>query len=63
MKQIQKTDKITARLKQALGDGVDLDSLAVYEAIAFNTIPTRKDHTLYKGAGAERGVLWRWPIG
>ncbi len=57
MKQIAKTPKIMARLHKAAGDGVNTDDLAVYEAIAFNTLPLRKASAIYNKAVAERGVL------
>lgn len=57
MKQIEKTPTILARLRKSLGDGVNLDSLRVYEAIALNTRPLRKNHPLYNGARAERSLL------
>lgn len=57
MKQINKTPEITAVLKQAVGSGVNIDNLAVYEAIAFNNRPVRKNHPIYKGAIADRSLL------
>lgn len=57
MKQIEKTSKIRDLLTASVGEGVDLDALRVYEAIAFNTLPIRKEHTLYKGARADRNFL------
>jgi len=56
MKQIEKTPAIRALLAASAGD-VDLDALRVYEAIAFNTLPVRKEHPLYKGARADRNFL------
>jgi hypothetical protein len=57
MKQIAKTPQILARLQKAAGDGVSTDDLAVFEAIAFNTLPLRKSGALYNKAVAESGVL------
>lgn len=57
MKQIEKTPAIRALLTASVGEGVDTDGLRVYEAIAFNTLPIRKDHPLYKGARADRNFL------
>lgn len=57
MKQIQKTPEITAALRKSVGNSVDLDNLAVYEAIALNNRPIRKNHTLFKGAVADRSLL------
>jgi hypothetical protein len=56
MKQIEKTQRIRDLITASAGD-VDLDALRVYEAIAFNTLPIRKEHYLYKGARADRNFL------
>jgi hypothetical protein len=56
MKQIEKTQAIRDLLAASAGD-VDVDALRVYEAIAFNTLPIRKEHPLYKGARADRAFL------
>jgi hypothetical protein len=56
MKQIEKTQAIRDLLTASAGD-VDVDALRVYEAIAFNTLPIRKEHPLYKGARADRAFL------
>lgn len=56
MKQIEKTQRIRDLLTASAGD-VDVDALRVYEAIAFNTLPIRKEHPLYKGARADRAFL------
>lgn len=56
MKQIEKTQRIRGLLAASAGD-VDIDALRVYEAIAFNTLPIRKEHYLYKGARADRNFL------
>jgi hypothetical protein len=56
MKQIEKTQRIRDLLTASAGD-VDIDALRVYEAIAFNTLPIRKEHFLYKGARADRNFL------
>lgn len=57
MKKIKQSDKITTRLKAAFGDGANVEDLSVFEAIALNTLPLRKNHPLYKGAVTERGIL------
>jgi hypothetical protein len=57
MKQISKTPEITALLKQSVGASVNTDNLAVYEAIALNNRPIRKEHPLFKGAVADRSLL------
>jgi len=57
MNQIEKTESILARLRQSLGEGIDVASLRVYEAIALNTRPLRKSHPLYRGSRAERSLL------
>lgn len=56
MKQIEKTQAIRDLLA-ASTEGADLDALRVYEAIAFNTLPVRKEHPLYKGSRADRNFL------
>jgi hypothetical protein len=50
MKQVEKTPEIVAKLQKAVGDGVDTSNLAVFEAIALNSLPLRKQHPLYNGA-------------
>lgn len=57
MKQITKTPQIVELLAQSLGAGVDTSNLAVYEAIALNNRPIRKNHPIYKGARADRSLL------
>lgn len=57
MKQINKTPEITAVLSQSVGTSVNTENLAVYEAIAFNNRPVRKNHPLFKGAIADRSLL------
>lgn len=57
MKQITKTPEILAKLQKAVGPDVSTDDLAVYEATAFNTLPIRKRHPLYKGAVASEDIL------
>lgn len=57
MKQIQKTPEIIAALRQSVGPDVNIDGLAVYEAIALNNRPIRKEHPLFKGAVADRSLL------
>lgn len=57
MKQINKTSDIQAKLRKAVGGEVDLDALIVYEAIALNQLPLRKNLALFKNAKAERSLL------
>ncbi|CCV12944.1 hypothetical protein [Mesorhizobium sp. STM 4661] len=57
MKQVAKTPDIISRLRAAVGADVSLDNLAVYEAIALNTLPLRKKHPLYNKSVVDRGVL------
>lgn len=57
MKQVVKTQDIIDRLRAAVGADVNLDNLAVYEAIALNTLPLRKRHPLYNKSVADRGML------
>lgn len=58
MKQLEKTPQLIERLQKAVGEGVNLDDLAVYEAVALNTVPLRKRHPLYKGAVVGEDVLY-----
>ena len=57
MKQIHKTPEIIDALRQSVGNDVNIDTLAVYEAIALNNRPIRKEHPLFKGAIADRSLL------
>jgi hypothetical protein len=57
MKQIEKSAKIIAKLRKAAGGDVDVEKLAVYEAIAFNTLPIRKRHPLYRKGRADKSYL------
>lgn len=57
MKQLVKTPEIVARLQKAAGADVAHDDLAVFEAIAINTLPMRKRHPIYKGAVATKKFL------
>lgn len=54
MKQIEKTSSIVAKLNQ---QGLVADDVVVFEAIALNNRPLRKQNKLYKGAVASRGLL------
>ena len=57
MKQILKNESILTRLRQSLGETADVESLRVYEAIALNTQPLRKNHPLYREARVDRTFL------
>lgn len=57
VKQIAKTPEIIALLKRAMGSATSGDNVAVFEAIALNTLPLRKRHPLYNGAVAQRSLL------
>lgn len=57
MKQILKTESVLSRLKQAVGSNEAVENLKVYEAIALNTRPLRKNHPLYREARADRSLL------
>lgn len=50
MKQVEKTPDITTKLQNAVGAGVDTSNLAVFEAVALNSLPIRKRHPIYKDA-------------
>lgn len=57
MKQVVKTPDILARLRAAVGNEMAVDNLAVFEAIALNTLPLRKKHPLYNKSVVDRGML------
>lgn len=57
MKRLTVTPEIQELLKNAVGSEVSLNDIAVYEAVAFNTLPIRKRHPLYRNARAARSVL------
>ncbi|MES0134502.1 ABC transporter C-terminal domain-containing protein [Mesorhizobium sp. M0016] len=57
MKQVVKTPDILARLRAAVGNDIAVDNLAVFEAIALNTLPLRKKHPLYNKSVVDRGML------
>lgn len=57
MKQIAKTAEVIARLRTSYGADANLDALAVYEAIALNTLPLRKTGGLFQGARASLSLL------
>lgn len=48
MKQIPVTEDILQKLRTAGWEGQDASAIAVYEAIALNTLPIRKRHPVYK---------------
>lgn len=58
MKRQSITADIERHLRASLGADADLSKLAVYEAIALNTLPLRKNHPLYKNARTDRGILF-----
>ena len=58
MKQITKTPDIVKLLTNKVGSDVDVNSLAVFEAIALNTLPLRKMHPLYNTSRVDLGVLY-----
>jgi hypothetical protein len=58
MKQIPKTDDIVGKIRASVGSEVNVDDLAVFESIAFNTLPVRKQHPVYVGAVADRSLLY-----
>src|SRR6476660_7440792 len=57
MKQVEKTPDVEAKLKNAIGEGVDTSTLAVFEAISLNSFPIRKKHPLYNGSIAPTPFL------
>jgi hypothetical protein len=58
MKRVALTSQIEATVRKALGADADLANLAIYEAIALNTLPLRKRHPLYNGAKADVSFLY-----
>lgn len=54
MKQVELNADILAKLKASVGNDVDTSNLAIFEAIALNSLPIRKKHPLYFGAVADR---------
>lgn len=57
MKQVPLTTEMRTRLQAAVGDTVEIGNLAVYEAIALNTRPVRKNHPMYIGGTHGRRFL------
>lgn len=57
MKQITKTPDIIAKMKASFGPDINVESLAVYESIALNTLPLRKSSGLFKGARVTAATL------
>jgi hypothetical protein len=54
MKQLQMTPELSALIKSRVGDDVETDRLAVFEAIALNTMPLPgKDGTIFENAVVE----------
>lgn len=54
MKQVEKTAFVLDKLRAA---EMNPDEMAVFEAIALNTLPIRKKHPLFKGAVHDRSFL------
>ncbi len=54
MKQVQLTDTLRSRLTAA---GADPTKVVVFETVALNQLPIRKNHPLYKGAIHSRPML------
>lgn len=57
MKQIAKSEQIKEQLRAAFGVDANLDALAVYEAIALNSLPLRQGGGIFKGARNTLGLL------
>jgi len=57
MKQVAITSDIQNRLQAAVGSEVDVSNLAIYEAIALNTRPVRKQHPMYVGGTHTKNFL------
>lgn len=58
MKRMTLTPQIETHLRRSLGEEADLSNLAVFEAIALNTLPLRKSHPIYKDARMDSSVLY-----
>lgn len=59
MKRIALTPQIEQHLRRSLGDSAgDLSTYAIYEAVALNTQPLRKNHPVYKDARMDSSVLY-----
>ena len=58
MKRMTLTPQIEQHLRRSLGDEADLSGIAVFEAIALNTLPLRKSHPVYKDARMDSSVLY-----
>lgn len=58
MKRISHNPHIESLLRRSLGAEADLNNVAVFEAIAVNTLPLRKNHPIYKNARMDVGVLY-----
>lgn len=52
MKQLYKNQKVVSLLQKALGTGADLSQLAVFETVAFNTLPLNKRGSIFDKAVA-----------
>lgn len=57
MKQQYKNQKVVGLLQKALGQGADLSQLAVFETIAFNTLPVTKRGSIFDKAVATANTL------
>jgi hypothetical protein len=55
-RQIPKTQKIVALLRDIVGQDSDLSQLAVFEWVAFNTLPV-KQYSIFDGSNATKGML------
>lgn len=58
MKRMTLTPQIETHLRRSLGAEADLSNIAVFEAIALNTLPLRKAHPIYKDARMDSSVLY-----
>jgi hypothetical protein len=56
-KQVQKAPDILAQMTKVLGDGVDVASLPVWEAVAANTLPLRKRGSIYNKAQIQQSSM------
>src|SRR5687768_12100353 len=56
-KRLEITPKIAAAIERSTGGSVDPNSVAVFEAIALNTLPISKKGSLFEGAVASESLL------
>jgi outer membrane murein-binding lipoprotein Lpp len=56
-KQVQKTPEILSQMTKVLGDGVDVQNLPVWEAVAANSLPLRKKGSIFEKAVIQQSTM------